>query len=212
MVRPRGKDGPPGERGSFAPPITLLSGLTGHSGVGHINVLHENGTQSTYTSRYKLELVSFEIQDENHDGIFEPGECVLIQRIRIRNQGGMPSPACPIPITVLPSKWIEPLEDEEGRVFLSRSIPIGESVTLEGEIKAWIKPPETIVKVNERFREVDAISLKATMPWVEQTLDHFTLKRDIIIEYPLEIVGIYILKSLVPSSKNRLTVGVSYFS
>lgn len=87
MVRPRGENGPPGERGSFAPPITLLSGMNGHSGVGHVKALHGDGTEDTYTSRYRLELVSFEIQDENHDGIFEPGECIVIQRIRIKNSG-----------------------------------------------------------------------------------------------------------------------------
>ena len=87
MVRPKGKNGPPGERGGFAPPITLLPGLNGNSGVGHIKVLHGNGTEDTYSARYRLELVSFDIQDENHDGIFEPGECIIIQRIRIKNSG-----------------------------------------------------------------------------------------------------------------------------
>ncbi len=122
----------------------------------------------------------------------------------------MPSPDCSIAITVLQSKWIEPLGDEEGRILLSQSIPVGESVTLNGEFKTWIKTPETAVKVGTPFREDDVISIKATMPWLDQTLDHFTFKKDIVIEYPLQLGELNILKSLVPSSKNKFTVGVSY--
>jgi len=122
----------------------------------------------------------------------------------------MPSPGCPIPITVLPSKWIEPLEDGEGEIFLSQSIPIGESVTLDGEFKAWIKTPEASAKVGTTFREEEAVQLKATMPWIDQTLDHFIFKKSIVIEYSLELVELNVLKSLVPSSKNRFAVGVSF--
>jgi hypothetical protein len=123
----------------------------------------------------------------------------------------MPSPGCPISITVLPSKWIEPLEDEEGGIFLSQSIPIGESVTLDGEFKAWIKTPETSVKVGTPFREEEAVRLKATMPWIDQKLDHFDFQKSILIEYPLELAELNVLKSLVPSSKNKFAVGVSNF-
>ena len=122
----------------------------------------------------------------------------------------MPSPGCSIPITVLPSKWIEPLGDEEGRILLSQSIPVGESVTLDGEFKAWIKSPETAVKVGTPFREDDIISIKATMPWLGQTLDHFSFKKDVVIEYPLQLGELNILKFLVPSSKNKFTVGVRF--
>ena len=87
MVRPRGKNGPPGERGGYAPPFRLLPGISGNPGVGKIKVLHGDGTEQTYSSRYRLELVSFEIRDENQDGIFEPGECIIIRSIRIKNSG-----------------------------------------------------------------------------------------------------------------------------
>ena len=121
----------------------------------------------------------------------------------------MPSPGCPIPITVLPSKWIEPLEDEDGKIFLSQSLPVGESITIRGEIKAWIKTPETTVKVGTLFLEEDDVSLTATMPWLDQTLDTFTWKKEVTIQYPLELGGLNILKSLVPSSKNKFTIAVS---
>jgi hypothetical protein len=34
-----------------------------------------------------LELIGFDVTDENQDGIFEPGEHILIQHVRIRNTG-----------------------------------------------------------------------------------------------------------------------------
>lgn len=122
----------------------------------------------------------------------------------------MPSPSSPILITVLPSKWIEPLEGSEGRLYLSESIPIGESITIDGELKAWIKMPESTTKIGTSLCEADAVSLRATMPWLDQKLDGFTFKRDFVVQYPLELVGFNILRSLVPASKNKLTVKVSH--
>lgn len=78
-----GQDGQPGA--SIADP--LFPGTDGHDGVASIHVRHADGTRHEYTSRYELELVDFDVEDENGDGIFEPGEHLFIRRIRVRNTG-----------------------------------------------------------------------------------------------------------------------------
>ena len=78
-----GRDGKPGVM------ITdpLFPGERGPLGVASIFVRYHDGTTSRYDRRYQLELVDFAIEDENGDGIFEPGEHILIRHIRVRNTG-----------------------------------------------------------------------------------------------------------------------------
>jgi hypothetical protein len=123
----------------------------------------------------------------------------------------MPSPTRPIPLTVIGSEWIEPLEGEEGRLYLSRSIPIGESTTLDGSVKAKIRYLDRPIRDNNAIREKHAISLRATMPWLDRELPLFSFTRTIDIQYPLELTGPSILSTLAPGSRNKLTVKVGQY-
>lgn len=78
-----GRDGRPGA----VQTKPLFPGLPGNGGSITIRVRNHNGTTQQYDSRYRLELVDFDIEDENGDGIFEPGEHILVRRIRVRNTG-----------------------------------------------------------------------------------------------------------------------------
>ncbi len=84
--RKQGRDGRDGQPGA---PITdlLFEGMPGQEGNFTIVVRSGDGQEQEYTSPYNLELVDFDIEDENGDGIFEPGEHIIIRRIRIRNTG-----------------------------------------------------------------------------------------------------------------------------
>lgn len=78
-----GRDGQPGA--SVTNP--LHSGTAGADGSGGITVRYKNGDKKRYSSRYDLGLVDFDVDDENEDRVFEPGEHIFIRRIRIRNTG-----------------------------------------------------------------------------------------------------------------------------
>jgi len=54
---------------------------------GTIVVNMRDNTQRTYGSKFNLELVDFEVEDGNGDGVLEPGEFAYIKRIRVRNSG-----------------------------------------------------------------------------------------------------------------------------
>lgn len=78
-----GHDGQPGKAISDH----LVEGRSGKDGNFTIVVKSRDGGEQEYASRYNLELVDFDIEDENGDGIFEPGEHIVVKRIRIRNTG-----------------------------------------------------------------------------------------------------------------------------
>lgn len=60
-----------------------------------IFVKGENGEVREYTNdRVDLEVVDFDVHDENRDGIFEPGEMISLENIRIRNLGSTLQDRC----------------------------------------------------------------------------------------------------------------------
>lgn len=87
--RARGLNGSDGLQGASVM-TPLLAGAPGNNGTATIHVQRADGSIQEYTSCYRLELVDFDIEDENQDGIFEPGEHLFIRRIRVRNTGLWP--------------------------------------------------------------------------------------------------------------------------
>jgi hypothetical protein len=44
-------------------------------------------TQATYPDRYRIQVIGFDVVDENEDNINEPGEHLLVRNIRVQNFG-----------------------------------------------------------------------------------------------------------------------------
>jgi hypothetical protein len=84
--RKKGDDGPTGRTGKQIQDM-LLRGPAGADGQARIIVRHLNGDRGIYDKRYDLQLVDFDLEDENGDGIFEPGEHVIVRRIVVKNTG-----------------------------------------------------------------------------------------------------------------------------
>lgn len=85
--RVKGDDGEDGQSGA-TPSTPLFSGRDGRSGEVVIFVKSRTATEpEQYRSVYQLELVDFDVEDENEDGIFEPGEHLFIRNIKIKNAG-----------------------------------------------------------------------------------------------------------------------------
>ena len=81
-----GTDGHDGQPGT--PVNTLLfDGTDGTAAQVIIVVEKADGSTAEYDTVYNLELVDFDVEDENGDGIFEPSEHLYIKRIRVRNSG-----------------------------------------------------------------------------------------------------------------------------
>lgn len=91
-IRVPGADGAEGRRGDI-PVVPLFAGVDGRPGEAEIFVTSKTGPAKSYRARYQLELVDFDVEDENEDGIFEPGEHIFIRRIRVKNTGKFPNHA-----------------------------------------------------------------------------------------------------------------------
>ncbi|KAF1848784.1 uncharacterized protein K460DRAFT_428134 [Cucurbitaria berberidis CBS 394.84] len=189
FTRDPGLDGKDGKNGTEI--TTLLSaGQPGESGTVNIAVHGDSGSIQEYDSVWSLELVDFEVEDENGDGVFEPGEHVFIRRIRVRNSGGMPSPTCQIPVTLASnSDWFEKVPSGEGGVaFLPTSIPVGGTASTSGAIKVRIK--ERTLKGGRsltpgcKFSAKDTLRIRADIPWLDRKMPCFEFSKEIDISYP----------------------------
>jgi hypothetical protein len=78
-----------GHRGAAGSPANFhpRAGVNGLPGTGQITVRKLDGTTRSYPSKYSIDLVSFQIVDENDDGIIEPGEHIFIHQIIVHNKG-----------------------------------------------------------------------------------------------------------------------------
>lgn len=84
--RPGASDGKVGASGR-TPATSLNVGQNGLDGTGSIHVRNDEGSISTYHSKFEFQLLGFDVVDENDDGVFEPHECVIVKNIRIKNSG-----------------------------------------------------------------------------------------------------------------------------
>ena len=84
--KPGASDGNDGASG-HTPATSLKPGQDGLDGTAGIHVRRDDGSISTYESKFEFELLGFDVVDQNDDGVFEPRECVIIKNIRIKNTG-----------------------------------------------------------------------------------------------------------------------------
>ncbi|OCL06100.1 hypothetical protein AOQ84DRAFT_366097, partial [Glonium stellatum] len=202
--------GPDGENGLEGTPVvtTLRNGADGRSGSVTIAVYNDNGEENLYRSAYNLELVGFDVEDENGDGIFEPGEHLFIKRIVVRNSGGMPSPTRPIPVTAVESDWFKPVPGDEGIAYLPISIPAGHSMTVEGSIKVLIRPNIVDPRPGVQFFSREDIVINAEMPWLKRPLPHFEYTKAVDLQYPCELRNFSNLATLAQGATGKVTCEV----
>ncbi|KAI0420609.1 hypothetical protein F5X98DRAFT_331382 [Xylaria grammica] len=203
-----GLDGLDGRSGT---PITsvLQNGVGGLQGNLTIVVQKPDGSRQEYSSLYSLALTDFDVEDENGDGIFEPGEHLFIRRITIQNSGGMPSPTRPIQLSMVESDWFKPLFGREGWAFLP-SIREGSSVTIDGPIKVRIREQEEyeIPEIGALFICREVICLNAVMPWLEREIPNFEFNKVVEIRYPCELRNFQALATVAQGSQSKLSFEV----
>ncbi|KAI0965132.1 hypothetical protein F4678DRAFT_467800 [Xylaria arbuscula] len=202
-----------------------LDGLDGRSGIPGTSILQKgsdslqgnltivvqkpDGSRQKYNSLYNLALTDFDVEDENGDGIFEPGEHLFVRRIKVQNSGGMPSPVRPIRLSMVESDWFRPVFGPEGCTFLP-SIGEGSSVTVDGPIKVRIREREEyeIPETGALFIRREAIHLNATMPWLEREISNFELSKAVEIRYPCELRNFQALNTVAQGSQSKLSFEV----
>ncbi|KAF2970549.1 hypothetical protein GQX73_g3031 [Xylaria multiplex] len=206
--RVEGLDGLKGHSGAPGTSV-LYHGVDGLQGNVTIVVQKSDGSRQEYSSLYNLELTDFDVEDENGDGIFEPGEYLFIRRITVQNSGGMPSPTRSIHLNVVESDWFKLVDEHNGQTFLP-SIREGSSVTIDGLIKVQIREREEheIPETGVLFIRHEAIRLNAIVPQVEREIPNFKFNRVIEIKYPCELRNFQALATVAQGSQSKLSFEV----
>ncbi|KAI0856948.1 hypothetical protein F4860DRAFT_506388 [Xylaria cubensis] len=148
-----------------------------------------------YSSLYSLAITGFEVEDENGDGIFEPGEHLFVRRITVQNSGIM-----------VESDWFRLVDGPDGQTFLL-SIGEGSSVTIDGPIKVRIREREEYEnpETGALFIRHEAIHLNAIMPWIEREILNFDFNKVIEIKYPCELRNFQALVTVAQGSQSKLS-------
>jgi hypothetical protein len=177
-----GPQGPPGSR----PPTYLAGGAAGANGSSQIKVLRGDGTEATYPARYELKVISFDVVDENQDGINEPGEHLFVKNVRVENSGGMPSPkSSEIQVLIHGTHWLSPIASEP--IYLPTDIPPGTTVDVPGVLRAFIMQERAPRQPGQLLYASDNVQLIATATKLNRTLPDFSGGTKITVRYPLEL-------------------------
>ena len=167
--------------------LTCLDYPRAAHGSVQIKVIRGDLSEATYPATYILEIVHFDVIDENHDGVNEPGEHILVHNIRVRNRGGMPSPSTrSIQLSIQGTQWLDPVMTEP--LQLPFSIQPGQEVTLSGMLRAlirneWAEKPPGIYLHTE-----DLVSLVAVFnERLNRPIPNFSSPVRIQIRYPLRL-------------------------
>ncbi|KAF8855606.1 hypothetical protein BDZ45DRAFT_804902 [Acephala macrosclerotiorum] len=185
-TRPGGNNGTNGSPG--ARPTTYLSGgKAGPQGSIQIKVIRGDLSEATYPSPYSLQVVKFDVIDENADGINEPGEHLLVHNIRVRNAGGMPSPGSrSIHLLIQGTQYLEPITSEP--VELPRSIQPGQEVEVPGVLRAFIRNEWSEKPLGQALNHFDNVQLLATFhERLNRPVPNFCGLTQILIRYPLRL-------------------------
>jgi len=207
--RSGGSDGSPGRSGSSGN-AALHNGTNGNDGKYTIRVVESDGSISEYTRPYDLKLLSFDIESDNKDGIIEPGERIHVSNVRVRNIGGMPTPAFHKALIFIESKgWVV---SEGMELTVPKSLSPGEDILIKDQPLSFKVKDTTISTPGDRFRVTETISPVSMMDDVHRYFEGFENHRNFEITFPLEITPITALESMGAGHKSRIYLKVTNIS
>ena len=198
---PGGIDGRPGRDGR--PSLyRAADGTVGRTGRLGIHVRGHDGPTHWYPSPYDLELVTFDIASE-YD-VMEPDSLVSVDRIVIRNCGGMPTPDnYTVRVLLPPDQWL--LSDEVDLV-LHQTLQPGETHTFENHGLRFRIGDYVVDEPRKRsFRLRHPVSPQARLEsGIARPFRQFEKGEDIRVAFPIELTPITCLNSLAPGESTRL--------
>ncbi len=213
--RRRNSGGSSGRNGrdGRTPNFPLSNGAPGSPGHFEIQVVRPDGHREIYPSRYDLEIMSFDFLEaptSDEDGIFEFGEVVIVQNLRVKNVGAMPTPAYQrIRLELAAGEWVRPVEDEA--IFIEKSLSIGEEYMFPESLSFRIALPKS-PPVGEPRIETEPIrplvfqlgQEGAGVAPFRRRFESATLSRPLTARFPVENRdGVEALRSLAHSERTR---------
>jgi len=204
---PGGSRGSRGSRGNDSR-YTAQDGPLGRDGRFLIVVLGEDGKPiGTFDEVYDLELLGFDIESRNADGIFEPGEEVRISKVRLRNRPGARRLATPgkqdIQIFFESNGY---LGASRTRLTIPGSLQPGEEFEFDTDLKLDIRDIEDreIAQDGGAWRADQRVNPEAELVSVRQRFEDFENPRHIEIRFPIEVSAIHGAHSMGRGETRRI--------
>ena len=167
-------------------------------------------SKTEYASPYDLELVTFDVGREYN--ILEPDSLISVDRIVVRNCGGMPTPDnYTIRIFVECDRWM--LYDEVDLV-MHRSLQPGETHTFtEHGLRVRLGDYVVDEPRNNPFHLRHPVNPQARMEsGIGRPFRQFENSEEINVRFPIELMAITSLSSLAPGESTRVIWGVTNVS
>ena len=207
---PGGSDGYSGSNGS-RPNVSTTNGRNGDKGQQIIKVVSENGETKTFQQRYDLVLQSYDYNSEDFDGILEPGEKVLVQKIKIKNTGGMPTPAFTKVRLFLRNGAFSIADSVE--LTIPKTLVPGESFEFTNEHLSFTIKNTILKEIGEdRIVWNDTVRPLAEMTEVNREFKGFSQDRPITITFPIELESVMAERSLAPGEKSKIVLKIKNLS
>ncbi|GAA5505329.1 hypothetical protein [Novipirellula caenicola] len=203
---PGGSPGPDGRDG--APSSYRTSdGIPGDDGRLRIVVHGPGDRQTQYSSPYDLELVSFDIASEYR--IYEPNSLASLERITVRNRGGMPTPPnYQIRICLPSDTWIQ---SDETDLVLPKVLEPGETFTFDDACLS-LRWSNVIVHAPRKqpFRLRHDVNPRAFMEsGIHRPFRDFENEEQVDVQFPLQLSEITALNSLAPGESTRVRFAIT---
>ena len=98
-----------------------------------------------------------------------------------------------------------PLSTDKSQSYLPRSIAAGHIETTEDSAKILLAVPNINPRARQPYIVTRDIGLRAIMPWLDRELANFDAKRNVVIQYPLEIRGAQALASVAHGTQTEVS-------
>ena len=159
-----------------------------------------------YRQVYDLELLGFEICSGNVDGIYEPGEEILVTNLRLRNRAGenrLPTPpGSPVRISFKRNGYLE----TSGELVLNESLGPDEETSFAGPVvlKTRDLGDHEIPRVGDAWNADQAIEANAVLESVRHEFESFDTARSLHLRFPIEVTPISGPNSMAPGDRKRI--------
>ncbi|MHB0959579.1 MAG: DUF7932 domain-containing protein [Pirellulaceae bacterium] len=199
---PGGSDGPQGQRGRDGT-ARLAPGAPGADGLFRI-LVHEHGQVREYAERYEIEIVGYALELEDH--FAEPTSRVVVSDVRVKNRGGMPTPATHSPgVQLAPGSWVVP---DAIVLSLSHAVDPGMEYAFEGKTLTACVPELDTVPVGDPLRVLARINPLAIQSRVNRTFANRHPRQEFWVAFPGELESVVSLESQTPGRAAWLVVQV----
>lgn len=181
-----GFDGQSGSRGA-SQSANLFDGSDGKAGRCEV-VVNENGMSKIYTNPFDVSVVSYLLEDENLDSIFEPNETITVKNIKIKNKNGVPTPAKKAQLQFYIAS--QGLMAKSSNQITIPQLKAGQEIVLSQSLKFRLEKVSVQAKAKSWSSEQD-LSFSNFVTRVNESVSSLKRNDRFTVEFPFEVSSYY---------------------